>query len=191
MKIMVDLDRTIFDCPSLVYNIGNMTFADSNLDRKLKFTIVDNESSRSYSNLLFFLKMSHAKNFTPVDNVVEILNKWYGQGIDVTFVSSRFGFKSFHRSTIEWLENYDIKYDKVVLDCNNKGEYGRINGFDMIIDDTLVNCVDCMKMGITPIWIRNKYNKNIKCYPENILQVSGWNEIDDIVQTRLMKEKLL
>ena len=182
---MVDLDRTIFDCPSLVYFIGNMSFGESNLDKKLQYTVVDNEESKSYANLLFFLKMSHAKNFTPLDGVVDVLNKWYDEGIEVVFVSSRVPFKTFHKVTVEWLEENGVKYNQIILNCNNKAEYGRQNNFDMIIDDTLKNCTDCMKMGITPIWIRNKYNNFVKDYPEDILQVSNWKEIDDMVQDKL------
>ena len=187
MKIMVDLDRTIFDCPSLVYFIGNIALGKSNLDKKLQYVAVDNEESKSYANLLFFLKMSHAKNYTPLEGVVEVLNKWFDEGIEVVFVSSRMGYKSFHKATVEWLENNGVKYSEIILDCNNKAEYGRRNNFDMIIDDTLKNCTDCMKMGITPIWIRNKYNKSVKDYPDDILQVSNWQQIDEIVQDKLCK----
>ena len=186
---MVDLDRTIFDCPSLVYFWGNMSLGESNLDRKLEYVVVNNEESKSYANLLFFLKMSHSENFTPLDGVVDILNKWYDAGIEVVFVSSRVSLKPFHRATVEWLENNGVKYKQIILDCNNKAEYGKQNSFDMIIDDTLKNCTDCMKMGITPIWIRNKYNKNVKKYPEEIMQVHNWQQIDEIVTTRLKESQ--
>ena len=103
----------------------------------------------------------------------------------MVFVSSRVPFKTFHKVTVEWLENNGVKYNQIILNCNNKAEYGRQNHFDMIIDDTLKNCTDCMKVGITPLWIRNKYNRGVKNYPEDIIQVSNWKEIDDIVQDKL------
>ena len=182
---MVDLDRTVFDCPSIVYYFGNMTFSDSNLDNELKYATVDREKSRKYLNLLFFLKMSHAKNFVPVDNVVEILDKWHKQGIEVSFVSSRVNYKSFQKATAEWFEMYNIKYSDIVFGCNNKALYGVINNFDMIVDDTLKNCMDCRKLGITPIWIRTKYNSSITDYPKDMLHTSSWDMVDSFVQERL------
>ena len=126
--------------------------------------------------------MSHAKNFTPVDEVLSILDKWHKQGIDVTFVSSRANFKAFHKATIEWFELFGVRYKNIIMDCNNKAKYGELNGFDMIIDDTLKNCKDCLKVGIMPIWLRTKYNDKITDYPQEMLQATNWSEIDEYVQ---------
>lgn len=185
MKIMVDLDRTVFDCPSLTYFFGNMSFGESNLDKDLEYVLVDPKKSKDYANNLFFLKMSHAKNFTPVDEVVRVLNKWHEQGIEVTFVSSRANFKAFHKATIEWLEMFGVKYNNVVMDCNNKAKYGELNGFDVLVDDTLKNCNDCAKVGIIPIWIRTKYNSKTTNYPNDMLQAANWNDVDEYVQLML------
>ena len=58
MKIMVDLDRTVFDCPSLVYFFGNMSFGESNLDKELEYVLVDPEKSKDYANNLFFISIA-------------------------------------------------------------------------------------------------------------------------------------
>ena len=55
MRIMVDLDRTVFDCPSFVYYLGNLSFGESNLDKELEYAVVDLEKSKEYANKLFFL----------------------------------------------------------------------------------------------------------------------------------------
>ena len=184
---MVDLDRTVFDCPSIAYYFGNMAFGETNLENELKYVVVDREKCRKYMNLLFFLKMSHAKNFTPVDKVVEVLNKWYNQGIEVTFVSSRVNYKSFQKATVEWFENHGIKYTDIVFECNNKALYGKINHFDMIVDDTLKNCMDCEKVGITPIWIRTKYNSEINA-PQGMRHTNSWDMVDRIVQGQIAEK---
>ena len=49
MKIMVDLDRTVFDCPSLTYFFGNMSFGESNLDKELEYIMVDPQKSKDDS----------------------------------------------------------------------------------------------------------------------------------------------
>ena len=34
-----------------------------------------------------------------------------------------------------------------------------------------------------PIWVRTKYNRDIVDFPENILDVEDWSEIDMLVQS--------
>ena len=182
---MIDLDRTVFDCPSIAYYFGNISKGETNLDKELSFVKVDEEKSRKYLNLLFFLKMSHAKNFTEVDKSVEILKKWNEQGIDISFVSSRPNYKSFHKATVEWFESRGIKYTDIIFSCNNKALYGKLNNFDMIVDDTLKNCLDCAKVGITPIWIRTKYNENITNFPKDLLHTKSWDFVDNVVQQKI------
>ena len=179
---MIDLDRTVFDCPSLTYFFGNMSFGESNLDKDLEYVVVDPEKSRGYANNLFFIKMSHAKNFTPVNDALRVLEKWNKQGHEITFVSSRANFKAFHKATVEWFDKYGVKYDAIVMDCNNKAKYGLQNGFDVLVDDTLKNCSDCLKVGILPIWLRTKYNSKIKDFPDEMPQAVSWSEIDDYLQ---------
>ena len=123
--------------------------------------------------------------FQNFKNVLRVLEKWHNQGIEVTFVSSRANFKSFHKATIEWFDLFGVKYDSIIMDCNNKAKYGQINGFDMIVDDTLKNCKDCLKVGIIPVWVRTKYNAKAVNYPEDMFQATNWAEIDACVQAML------
>ena len=190
MRIMVDLDRTVFDCPSITYFFGNMVHGETNLHKELKYEIVDSQKALDYTNKLFFLKMSHASNFTAVDRVVEVLDKWYRQGIEVTFVSNRVNYRTFQRATAEWLYDNGIKYDNIIFACTNKAMYGKTHSFDMIIDDSIKNCKDCLKVGITPIWLRNKYNAKTTNYPHCMLQAHNWSDIDTIVQARLLQETM-
>lgn len=189
MKIMVDLDRTVFDCPSIAYYFGNISKGESNLQNDLKYIKVDEEKSRRYLNLLFFLKMSHAKNFTEVDKSVEILKKWHSQGIEFSFVSSRPNYKSFHKATVEWFESRGIDYADIIFSCNNKALYGKLNHFDMIVDDTLKNCLDCAKVGIMPIWIRTKYNETETNFPKDLLHTKSWDFVDSVVQQRVAEQQ--
>lgn len=184
MKIMVDLDRVVFDCPSFIFCIGNKIFTRHNPDKELRYYVVNKENAKDYYNTLFFLKMSHSKNFKQVDKSVEILRKWMNQGIEVYFVSSRPKFKSFQKTTVQWLKQNKIDYPNLIFSCNNKPLFCKINKFDYIIDDTYKNCEVSHKLGISPIWLRTKYNKNIK-NTSNISEANNWTEIDEIIQSHL------
>lgn len=185
---MIDLDRVVFDCPSFIYWIGNMVCNKTNIDNKLTYNLIDSDKASNYVNLLFFIKMSHAKNYTQVDNSVEILRKWNEQGFDISFVSSRPNFKSLQKATVEWLNQNNIKYTDLIFTCKNKPVFCKVNNFDVIIDDTYENCFGAQKLGITPVWIRTKYNANITDYPDDMFQTKSWTAIDDYVQS-LYSEK--
>ena len=183
MKIMVDLDRVVFDCPSFTFWIGNIFCTKRYEDKELSYHLINEEEAKTYKNNLFFLKMSHAKNFTQVDISVEVLRKWAEQGFEINFVSSRPKFKAFQKATVEWLNANNIKYNSLIFSCSNKPEYCKINNFDIIIDDTLENCKGAAEYGMFPIWVRTKYNRDIVDFPENVLDVEDWSEIDMLVQS--------
>ena len=88
---------------------------------------------------------------------------------------------------MEWFENHGVKYTDIVFECNNKALYGKLNHFDMIVDDTLKNCTDCEKVGITPIWIRTKYNSAMSV-PQGMLYTSSWEMVDRMVQTKIVEK---
>lgn len=188
MKIMIDLDKTVFDCPSIAYALEDFSQGEKVKNKKLKYNIVNKEDSKEYKNLLFFLKMSHAKNFVPADKAIDVLKKWHDQGIEVEFVSSRYNFKSFQRAIVEWLEAHDINFGKIIMGCNNKAEYGRLNNFDVIIDDNLQNCINCKNVGITPIWLRTKYNMYERNKQKDISQAENWQDVDNYVMNLISEE---
>ena len=182
MKIMVDLDRVVFECPSFMFWIGNKIFTKSHLDKELYYHIVDADKAMGYRNTLFFLKMSRSKNFNQIDKSVEILKKWNNQGLDIHFVSSRPKFKAFQKATVEWLKEKNINYSNLVFNCTNKPLFCKINKFDYIIDDTYKNCEGSFRLGINPIWVRTRQNKNIK-NERNIPEAYTWETIDNIIQS--------
>lgn len=180
---MIDLDRVVFDCPSFIYWIGNILFTKTHLDNKLTYNLIDTEKVSGYTNLLFFIKMSHSKNYTQVDNSIEILKKWNNQGFNISFVSSRPNFKSLQKATVEWLKENDIKFDDLIFTCTNKPVFCKINNFDVMIDDTLDNCIGAKKLDVTPIWVRTKFNIDEVDFPKDIFNTSSWTEIDAFVQS--------
>ena len=67
MKIMVDLDRTVFDCPSFTYFFGNMSFGESNLHKELKYVAVDSEKSDEY-NIKYYLNVNRERSYRWISN---------------------------------------------------------------------------------------------------------------------------
>lgn len=184
MKIAIDLDRTVFECPSLVFHIGN-SFPPklAQFREDVKYRLVDPAEAKSFSNNLFYLKMSHSKNFNQIAESAKYLRELNRLGHEIHFVSSRFDFKAFRKATVEWLEDHDIKFKSLVFACNNKPKFCRNFGFDLLIDDMLNNCLGAQLFGVRAIWVMNKYNqKEAAAKPSYILKATNWSEINEYIK---------
>ena len=190
MKIAIDLDRTVFDCTSLIFTLGNMFNTKKSILRNLEYTDVNPNDAITFKNTMGFTRMSKAGCYYENQNSTEILKKWKDQGIYVTFLSSRVNYKSFQKQIVEWMEAHDVKYDKLVIGCKNKPKYCRFNNYDLLIDDTLKNCEDAASLDIPSIWYINQYNyKLFNELPDDIMYSITWNGIDEIVQ-KMFNEKI-
>lgn len=183
MKIAIDLDRTVFDCTSLVFTLGNMFNTKKSIMKELEYTDVDTNEALTLNNTMGFTRMSKPDCYYENQNATEILKKWHNQGISITFLSSRVDYRSFQKQIAQWLHDHDVKYDKLIIGCKNKPKYCRFNNYDLLIDDTLKNCEDTAFLDIPAIWYINQYNyKLLDEKPGDVLCSITWNGIDDIVQ---------
>ena len=137
-----------------------------------------------YFNLMFFSKLSHKENFKEVENSMEIIKKWQTQGHEIEFVSSRPNIKSFYKPIIAWLKEKGMNFSNIKIACSNKAIYCKLNHFDVMIDDSLKNCACSSRIGIKSIWLKNKYNQNIKHedIPNEVFCAHSWRSIDNYIQ---------
>jgi len=190
MKIMIDIDRVIFDCPSVLASLGNLIFRDTNEGRKLSYKEISADTTMDYFNLMFFSKLSHKENFKEVENSIDIIKKWQSQGHEIEFVSSRPNIKSFYKPIIAWLKEKGVNFSNIKIACTNKAIYCKLNHFDVMIDDSLKNCENSSRLGVHSIWLKTKYNKNTNpdTIPQSVLHANSWSNIDNYIQS-LQKTK--
>lgn len=182
MKIAIDLDRTIFDCSSLIFSLGNKFNTNKKADTKLRYKEINPEEALNYSNALFFLKMSNPENFYKKQNSTEVINNLKNQGHEITLLSSRPNCKSFNRAIVIWLKEHNVNYDKLIISCTNKPFYCVLNNYDLLIDDTLQNCIQAQSYGIPSIWYINEYNyKQADNLPKKLKFSATWDGIEKIV----------
>ena len=95
-----------------------------------------------------------------------------------------------YNNTKKWLDDNSIKYDKLILtnayknDEHGKSEKCIENNIDIMIDDSVNICQDCIKSGITTLIMDTPYNRKIN----NITRVHNWKEIYEYI-TNYKKEK--
>lgn len=95
-----------------------------------------------------------------------------------------------YNNTKKWLDDKSIKYDKLILtnayknDEHGKSEKCIENNIDIMIDDSVNICKDCINYGITTLLMDTPYNRQIN----DITRVHNWKEIYDYI-TNYKKQK--
>lgn len=180
MRIAIDLDRTVFACKSIVYYIANKYKLKDTENNKLEYQVVNTSNAEKGIDPLFFLKMRNPDVYWEIEGAIETLKKWNERGYAITFLSSRPNFKGQQRSAIQWLAKHGIKYDNLILACNNKPEFCKRFSFDLLIDDMLHNCNGANKMGINAIWMENDGNEFLNEYKhEGVMKARNWKEVEN------------
>ncbi len=95
-----------------------------------------------------------------------------------------------YNNTKKWLDDKSIKYDKLILtnayknDKHGKSEKCIENNIDIMIDDSVNICKDCINYGITTLLMDTPYNRQ----NNDITRVHNWKEIYDYI-TNYKKQK--
>ena len=95
-----------------------------------------------------------------------------------------------YNNTKKWLDDNSIKYDKLILTNAYKNhEHGKSekcieNNIDIMIDDSVNICKDCINSGITTLLMDTPYNRKIN----DITRVHNWKEIYEYI-TNYKKQK--
>ena len=117
-----------------------------------------------------------AKSLKPLNNAKQIIDKLKQEGNEIYIISSRDNgeYTNPREMTVEWLEKYDIKYDKLILtDKYEKGRGCKENQIDIMIEDTIKNCEDIEGNGVKCLIMDTRYNKE----DIRFKRVKNWKEI--------------
>ena len=181
MKIIgVDLDNTMFTVRSLMYGLMNkFQSIKSSTGNFVEF------SGKNHKKSNFLLKKLH-KVFNPAKyhtypRAIEAINYLRSIGFKVYFISSRPNISPIVNVTLEWLDNNNVRYDKVVLGCKNKAIYAKENDVDLMIDDYFATCQQLDKVGIRSILFKGSLKDDegqykLLKYP-NIALATSWLSI--------------
>ena len=117
-----------------------------------------------------------AKTLKTLPNAQNIIEKLKKDGHEIYIISSRDNgeYTNPKEMTEKWLKDNNIYYDKLILiDKGQKGETCKKNNIDIMIDDTVKNCIDVSENGIKVLMMRTRFNKDITQFE----QVLDWEDI--------------
>jgi len=98
----------------------------------------------------------------PRPNCVSILKKLKNEDNDIIIITAR--EEKYHENllkrTINWLNNNDITYDKLIINAGTKEKVCLSEAIDIFIDDNLLNCKMVESVGIPVIKVRKGEEAN-------------------------------
>ena len=117
-----------------------------------------------------------AMSLKPLKDSKEIIDKLKDDGNEIYIISSRDNGEYINpeEMTREWLNKYEIYYDKLILTGKyEKGPVCKENKIDIMIDDSIKNCEDIEANGVKCFIMNTRYNKQETRFE----RVKRWDEI--------------
>ena len=112
----------------------------------------------------------------------EIINKLHDEGNKIIIISFRKDkyLTDPYKLTIDYLNRYGIKYDKVFVNTGTKADECRENNVTLFIDDKESHCADVANEGIDVLLFTNAYNHDEKRFN----RVDNWNQIYEYIKEK-------
>ena len=92
--------------------------------------------------------------------------------------------------TENWLKQKEIKYDKLIItDAYKNNKHAKTekcfeNNIDIMIDDSIHNCMDCIENNITTLLMDTPYNRTEK----DMIRVNNWEEVYEFIKNYKRKK---
>lgn len=154
MRIAVDIDDTL-------NAVDRVRYAGEYIRRNhLPFRLIDENAHMlekvydwSHDDVLAFVHDGGITAFTDAParkGAKEVLERWRSSGFHVTVLTSRVAewFGNPEKLSRDWLEKRHIPYDEIVAECADKGTYCRDHGIDVLVDDSLAQCLSAQEKGV-------------------------------------------
>ena len=183
MKIGIDIDNVISNFNDTLLTeyllhdkeLRNSGIINKNADyiRKGMFDWNENEETNFYKNNIERI----AKKLGVIEGAKEYIDKLHDDGHIICIITGRDNgeYTEPYNMTKKWLEDNNIYYDDLILtdayDKHAKTKQCLEHNIDIMIDDSVRICSDCIENGITTILMDTPYNKY-----SNIQRVKSWKE---------------
>lgn len=189
MKIGIDIDNVISNFNEELIKEYLMH------DKELRNTGIINENAKYIRNGMFdwtddeektFYKENIeriAKNLKVIKGAKEYIEKLHEDEHLIYIITGRDNgeYLEPYKMTKEWLDKNYIYYDNLILtdayDKHAKTKKCLEHNIDIMIDDSVGICSDCIENGITTILMDTPYNKY-----SNIQRVKNWREFYEYIK---------
>ena len=187
MNIGIDIDDTIANTYDVLFKyVQEYTIHDIVTDRektnrdmiaqmyRTNFRNGDKKQDKEFFNRYYEKTVLKVK---PKINAIENIKKLKEEGNQIYLITARFPSEKFNieELTKRWLKKYDIPYDKLILNSENKVITAKEHCIDIFVDDNIKNCTEMAKVGIKTYIMDTIVNKDF--IDENIERVYSWSQL--------------
>ena len=187
MNLGIDIDDTIANTYDVLFKyVQEYTMDDIVTDRektnrdmivqmyRTNFRNGDKKQDKEFFNRYYEKTVLKVK---PKINAIENIKKLKEEGNQIYLITARFPSEKFNieELTKGWLKKYDIPYDKLILNSENKVITAKEHCIDIFVDDNIKNCTEMAKVGIKTYIMDTIVNKDF--IDENIERVYSWSQL--------------
>lgn len=186
MKIGIDIDDTISDTYEIQFNLAQY-YTIHTLKRSPKIRKLDNLKTHFYTAYLhnwseeetkFFFTQFYLKCLEdpkPKMFARDVIKQLKEDENKIYLITARFDCGEIKAKDVtqKWMKKYDIPYDELIVDAQEKGKIAREYQLDMFLDDSYENCEKIMKMGIKTYLMDSRVNRGIE-EREGIERIYSW-----------------
>ena len=187
MNLGIDIDDTIANTYDVLFKyVQEYTMDDIVTDRektnrdmivqmyRTNFRNGDKKQDKEFFNRYYEKTVLKVK---PKIHVVENIKKLKEEGNQIFLITARFPSEKFNieELTKDWLKKYDIPYDKLILNSENKVITAKEHCIDIFVDDNIKNCTEMAKAGIKTYIMDTIVNKDF--IDENIQRVYSCSQL--------------
>ena len=188
MVIGIDMDDTICSTNELIIEIADQydkeVLGGSGVKDRNAYMFTDmmgwpdDMKGKFFNDRLEYI-MSHAE-LKP--HARDVINKLHDEGNEIVIISFRKDkyIKDPYKMTVDWLNRYGIKYDKVFVNTGTKVDECIENNVKLFIDDKESHCEDVSKAGIDVILFTNAYNHD----ETRFVRKDNWDQIYDYIKEK-------
>jgi len=193
MKIGIDIDNVISNFNDTLLEeylkhdkeLRNSGIINENEYIRKMFDWSVEEETSFYTNNIERI----AKELNVIDGAKEYIDKIKSEGNLIYIITGRNNgeYSDPINMTKDWLKKFDIYYDELIFtnayDKKSKADICVKNKIDIMIDDSIGMCINCINRGIKTFLMDTKYNRKV-----DISRVHNWKEIYEVIK---LKKKII
>lgn len=164
MKIGIDIDDTITDTRSCVFEYKKLAYPERNPREMLP--------SDLYTEFMAKYELEIHKNAKLKENVVENIHRLHKNN-EIIIITSR--DNKSENITKEYLKSNNIPYDQIYFNISEKGQLAKNLGINIFIDDHNFICQQMSGVGVTPIKMHRE-DEN-----QEFIEFTNWDDITNYI----------
>lgn len=173
--IGIDLDQALLTCDSRIYRYLNKLNFNKNKNCK-HFEI--KEETYKLGNINKIFKLFNPDSYVAFPDAIETINNLSQNGNLIYFISNRPKIKPIIKMTYQWFKLNNVKYDMIILGCQNKLRFAKENNVKYFIDNNIKICKDiALNSEIKSIYYNSENNMDLST--NGIISKTTWKEIEE------------